>query len=295
MAKEMRMYGGQAVIEGVMMRGEKACTLAVRAPDGSIVVETNPLATFYRSRILKLPFLRGMFGIWDSLVLGMRAITSSAQIQVGEEEQLEGAPMVITMVFSLAFAIGLFFLLPVGLSYLAERVLGLASWTSNLLEGLIRLGLLIGYIWAISFIPDIRRVFAYHGAEHKTINAYEAGAPLTVESITKHTRLHARCGTAFLLTVVILSVLLFSTFGPLPLLPRLLSRILLLPVLAAVAYEYIRFTARQQDNAWARILIAPNLALQRMTTFEPEPDMIEVALKAFTTMREAEAGDSTDK
>lgn len=292
MAKEMKMYGGQAVIEGVMMRGEKACTLAVRAPDGSIVVETNPLATFYRSRLLKLPFLRGLLGIWDALVLAMRAITFSAQIQVGEEEKIEGAPMVITMLFSLAFAIGLFFLLPAGASYLAERFLGWDSWLANLVEGLIRLGLMIGYIWAIGFMPDIRRVFAYHGAEHKTINAYEAGVPLTVGAIAKHTRLHPRCGTAFLLTVVILSILLFSMLGPLPLLPRLLSRILLLPVLAAVAFELIRFTAHRQDKAWARALIAPNLALQRMTTLEPEPEMIEVALKAFTTMREAEGEDT---
>ncbi len=292
MAKEMKMYGGQAVIEGVMMRGEKTCTLAVRAPDGSIVVETDPLATFYRSPILKLPLLRGMLGIWDALVLGMRAITSSAQIQLGEDEKIEGAPMAITMIISLTLAIGFFFLLPAGLSYLAERFLGLAPWLSNLLEGLIRLVLLVGYIWAIGFMPDIRRVFGYHGAEHKTINAFEAGAPLTIESIARYSRLQPRCGTAFLLTVVVLSILLFASFGPLPLLPRLLSRILMLPVLAAVAYEFIRFTARWQDTPWAKVLIAPNLALQRLTTFEPEPDMIEVALKAFTTMREAESPSS---
>jgi len=292
LAKDMKMYGGQAVIEGVMMRGEKYCAMAVRAPDGSIVVETNPLSTFYRSRFLKLPFLRGMLGIWDSLVLGMRAITSSAQIQMGEEEKIEGAPLVLTMIFSLSMAIGLFFLLPAGLSYLAEQFLGLDNWFANLLEGLIRLGLLIGYVWVVGFIPDIRRVFAYHGAEHKTINAHEAGTPLTVESIAEQTRLHPRCGTAFLLTVVALSILLFTAIGPLPLLTRLLSRILLLPFLAAIAYEYIRLTARFADKAWARALIAPNLALQRLTTFEPEHDMIEVALKAFTTMREMEGQSS---
>jgi uncharacterized protein YqhQ len=282
------MYGGQAVIEGVMMRGERVSALAVRAPDGSIVVETNPLESFYRSRILKLPFLRGMLGIWDSLVLGMRAITSSAQIQVGEEEEIGGPIMAITMAVSLTIAIALFFLLPAGLSYLAERYLAWEPWASNLLEGLIRLGLLIGYVWAIGFMPDIRRVYAYHGAEHKTINTFEAGAPMTIDSIAKTTRLHPRCGTAFLLTVVVLSILFFSALGPMPLLPRLISRVLLLPVLAAIAYEYIRFTARFSDKAWAKALIAPNLALQRLTTFEPEPEMIEVALKAFTTMRAAE-------
>jgi uncharacterized protein YqhQ len=284
----MKMYGGQAVIEGVMMRGEKYCALAMRAPDGSIVVETNPLATFYRSRILKLPFLRGMLGIWDSLVLGMRALSSSAQVQAGEDEKIEAPAMALTMAASLALGIGIFFLLPAGLSYLMERYLAWSPWAANLLEGLIRLGLLIGYIWVIGFLPDIRRVFGYHGAEHKTINTFEAGAPLTPESIAQHTRLHPRCGTAFLLTVVLFSILLFSAFGPMPLLPRLLSRILMLPVLAAVAYEYIRFTARQQDKAWAKVFIAPNLALQRLTTFEPDAGMIEVALEAFKAMRSAE-------
>ncbi len=288
MAEELKTYGGQAVIEGVMMRGERVSALAVRAPDGSIAVETSPLASFYRSRIFKLPFLRGMLGIWDSLVLGMRSITASAQIQVGEDEKIEGPVMALTMAVSLTLAVGIFFLLPAGLSYLAERYLAWQPWASNLLEGIIRLGLLIGYVWAIGFMPDIRRVYAYHGAEHKTINSFEAGSPMTLETISKTTRLHPRCGTAFLLTVVILSILLFSALGPMPLLPRLISRILLLPVLAAVAYEYIRFTARYADRTWARILIAPNLALQRLTTFEPDTDMIEVALTAFTTMREAE-------
>lgn len=288
MAKELKTYGGQAVIEGVMMRGERVSALAVRAPDGSIVVETNPLESFYRSRIFKLPFLRGMLGIWDSLVLGMRSLTASAQIQVGEEEEIEGPVMLITMAISLTIAVSIFFLLPAGLSYLVERFLAWEPWASNLLEGLIRLGLLIGYVWAISFMPDIRRVFAYHGAEHKTINTFEAGAPMTLEAISKTTRLHPRCGTAFLLTVVILSILFFSALGPMSLLPRLISRILLLPVLGAIAYEYIRFTARFAEKTWARILIAPNLALQRLTTFEPDLDMIEVALRAFTTMRAAE-------
>jgi uncharacterized protein YqhQ len=288
LSKELKAYGGQAVIEGVMMRGERVSTLAVRTPDGSIVVETNPLESFYRNRLFKLPLLRGLLGIWDSLVLGMRAITSSAQIQVGEEEKIEGPIMAITLAISLVIAVSVFFLLPAGLSYLAERYLSWDPWASNLAEGLVRLGLLIGYVWGIGFMPDIRRVYAYHGAEHKTINTFEAGAPMTVESIAGMTRLHPRCGTAFLLTVVLLSILFFSALGPMPLLPRLISRILLLPVLAAIAYEFIRFTGRFSDRAWARVLIAPNLALQKLTTLEPEPDMIEVALKAFTTMREEE-------
>ncbi|MGD8814223.1 MAG: DUF1385 domain-containing protein [Anaerolineales bacterium] len=295
MSDGMKMYGGQAVLEGVMMRGEKVWTIAVRAPDDSIIVETKPLATFYRSGIMKLPFLRGLLGIWDALVLGMQALTFSAQIQVGEDEKIEGAPMAITMIFSLLIAIGLFFLLPAGVAYLAERWLGWSNWLVNITEGLIRLGLLVGYIWAIGFMPDIRRVFSYHGAEHKTINAYEAGTPLTVEGVRAHSRLHPRCGTAFLLTVVILSVLLFAALGPLPLLTRLISRILLLPLLAAISYEFIRLTGRLSERSWARVLIAPNLALQRLTTHEPEPEMIEVALEAFAALRAAEGTSVADK
>ncbi len=294
MSEGMKMYGGQAVIEGVMMRGEKTWTVAVRAPDDSIVVETKPLATFYRSGFLKLPFLRGLLGIWDALVLGMQALTFSAQIQVGEDEKIEGAPMAITLIVSILFAIGLFFLLPAGVAYLAERYLGWDLWLVYIAEGLIRLGLLIGYIWSISFMPDIRRVFSYHGAEHKTINAFEAGAPLTVDGVRAHSRLHPRCGTAFLLTVVVLSILLFAALGPLPLLSRLISRILLLPLLAAISYEYIRLTGRWSDRTWARVLMAPNLALQRLTTYEPQPEMIEVALKAFTTLRASEKASSND-
>jgi uncharacterized protein YqhQ len=159
------------------------------------------------------------------------------------------------------------------------------AWWSNLLEGLIRLALLVGYIWAVGQIPDIRRVFAYHGAEHKTINAYEAGAELTPENVARYPLEHTRCGTAFLLTLVLLSVLVFSLLGPLPWGWRLASRILLLPVLAGVAYEYIRWTARHIESPLVRLMVKPNLALQSLTTREPSSEMLEVSIAAFTAMR----------
>ncbi|HSF83218.1 MAG TPA: DUF1385 domain-containing protein [Anaerolineales bacterium] len=282
------MYGGQAVIEGVMMRGRQAVAIAMRAPNQEIVVHTEQLGGIYKSKITKIPFLRGLVMLWDALGLGMRALTISANTQTGEEEKLEGPALYLTLFISLAFGIGLFFLAPAAVGQLAEHYLGLNAWFSNLLEGLVRLLLLIGYIWVISFVPDIRRVFAYHGAEHKTINAFEAGAELTPEVVAGYSLEHPRCGTAFLLTLVLLSVVLFSLLGPLPIFWRLASRVLLLPVLAGLAYEYIRWTANHFDSAVVRWMIKPNLALQHLTTREPSPDMLEVSIKAFQTMQSYE-------
>ena len=173
-------YGGQAVIEGVLMRGQKAFAIAMRDPDGEVVVHKEELANVYRSRITKIPFLRGIILLWDALGLGMRALTISANTQTGEDEKLEGPALYLTIAVSLTIGVGLFFLLPAGLGSLAESLLGWNVWWNNLLEGVVRLLLLIAYIWAIGFMPDIKRLFAYHGAEHKTINAFEAGAELMV-------------------------------------------------------------------------------------------------------------------
>src|SRR5512138_1010384 len=206
-------YGGQAVIEGVMMRGQKAFAIAMRAPDGNIVVHKEDLAAVYRSKIAKIPFLRGIILLWDALGLGMRALTLSANTQTGEDENLEGPALYLTLTVSLAIGIGLFFLLPAGVGGLAEHYLGWSPWLNNLLEGVIRLVLLIGYSWAIGFMPDVKRLFGYHGAEHKTINAYEACAELTPENVAKYPLEHARCGTAFMLTFVLISVLVHSLLG----------------------------------------------------------------------------------
>jgi uncharacterized protein YqhQ len=281
-------YGGQAVIEGVMMRGQKAFAIAMRAPDGNIVVHKENLAKVYRSRITTIPFLRCVILLWDALGLGMRALTVSANTQTGEEEKLEGPALYLTLTLSLAIGIGVFFLLPAGVGGLAEKYLGWSPFLNNLLEGMLRLALLVGYIWAIGFMPDVRRLFAYHGAEHKTINAFEAGAELTPENVARYSLQHARCGTAFLLTLVLISILVFTFLGPLPMFWRLASRVLLIPVLAGIAVEYIRWTANHLDWPIVRLMIKPNLALQSLTTREPDRSMLEVAIESFKTMRNAE-------
>ena len=281
-------YGGQAVIEGVMMRGQKGYAIAMRAPDGKIVVHKEGLAKVYRSRITKMPFLRGTLLLWDALGLGMRALTLSANTQTGEEEKLEGPALYVTLATSLIFGIGLFFLLPAGVGGLAEHYLGWSPLANNLLEGVIRLLLLIVYIWAIGFMPDVKRLYGYHGAEHKTINAFEAGAELTPEVVAKYPIEHARCGTAFMLTLMLLSVLVFTLLGDMTIIWRLATRILFIPILAGIAVEYIRWTANHLDSPFVRLLIKPNLALQSLTTREPDNSMLEVAIESFKTMRQAE-------
>lgn len=294
MTEKGPLYGGQAVIEGVMMRGTAAWAVAVRAPDSSIRIDLRQLGAAYRGSLAKAPFVRGLFVLWDAVVLGMSALSYSANVQAGDDDKIEGAPLTLTIVFSLALGIGVFFLLPVGAAYLIERITAWPTWSTNLVEGVIRLAILVGYIWGIGFIPDIARVYAYHGAEHMTINAFEHGAPLTVEDVLRFSRLHPRCGTAFLLKVVVASILVFSLVGPLPLAARLASRLVLLPVLASLAYEYIRLSSRFSDQGWFRVFIAPNLALQELTTRPPEPAMVEVAIAAFEALRSAETGAATD-
>ncbi len=281
-------YGGQAVIEGVMMRGQKAYAIAMRAPDGSIEIHTQKLANVYRSGITKIPFLRGSILLWDALGLGMNALTISANTQTGEDEKLEGPALYLTLGLSLTLGIGLFFLLPAGLGGLAEHYLGWSPWLNNLVEGVLRLVFLIAYIWGISFMPDVKRLFMYHGAEHKTINAFEAGAELTPEVVAKYPIEHARCGTAFLLTLVLLSILIFTALGPMPIVWRLLTRVLFIPILAGIAIEYIRWTANHLDSPFVQMLIKPNLALQHLTTSTPDNSMLEVAIASFQSMRKAE-------
>jgi len=305
-------YGGQAVIEGVMMRGASAFAIAMRNPEQKIVLHTEKLGGIYKSRIAKIPFLRGLIMLWDALGLGMRALTISANVQTGEDEKLEGPALYLTIGLSLTFGIGLFFLVPAGAGWLFERVASpgvipvpasevvenavsaaqtvspALGWIGNLIEGLVRLGLLILYIVLIGRLEDIKRVFGYHGAEHKTINAFEAGDELTPENVARHSLEHPRCGTAFLLTLILLSVLLFTLLGPMPLFWRFTTRILLIPVLAALAYEYIRWTATHLDSSFVRWLIKPNLALQRLTTREPSREMLEVAIASFNAMRAEE-------
>ena len=282
-------YGGQAVMEGVLMRGKRNVAMAVRAPSGEIVTYEEELPNLYRSKWMKIPFIRGVIGLWDSLNLGTRLLTKSANLASGEEEQLEGAALVGTVLLSLVLGVGIFFVLPAFLAGLAEKFLSLTSWWSNMLEGLLRLVILITYLSIMGRIPEIQRVFSYHGAEHKTINAFEAGVEMTPEVVAQQTIVHPRCGTSFILTLVLLSVLIFTLLGPLPLHWRLLSRILMLPLVSGIAYEYIRFAANWMDkSAFVRWLIQPNLWLQKLTTREPSIDMLEVSIKAFNLMLEGE-------
>ncbi|MFZ0534815.1 MAG: DUF1385 domain-containing protein [Anaerolineales bacterium] len=282
------LYGGQAVIEGVMMRGTHSVAIAMRTPNKEIALHKEPLGALYKHKIIKIPFLRGLVMLLDALILGTRALTISANTQTGEDEKIEGPLLFVTLFLSLAIGIGLFFLAPAALGQLSERYLGIGSWWGNLLEGFVRLVLLVGYIWAVGQMPDIRRVFAYHGAEHKTINAYEAGVELIPENVAKFSVEHPRCGTAFLLTLILLSILIFSLLGPLSFWWRMASRILFLPFLACIAYEYIRWTANHLDSKLVQIMIKPNLALQHLTTREPSNDMLEVAIAAFNAMRSEE-------
>lgn len=285
---KMPTYGGQAVIEGVMMRGKHTCAIAMRAPSRAIVIHTEPLGSIYTGKIARIPFLRGIIMLWDALGLGMRALTISANVQTDEDQKLEGPALYLTLAFSLALGIALFFLLPALIGQLSERIFELSAAWGNIVEGLTRLLLLIGYIWAVGFIPDVRRVFAYHGAEHKTINAFEAGTELKPENVARFSVQHPRCGTAFLLTLVLLSILVFSLLGPLPLFWRLTSRVILIPVLAGLAYEYIRWSANHLESTLVRWLVKPNLALQSLTTREPSLDMLEVSIAAFNAMRTGE-------
>ena len=221
----------------------------------------------------------------------MRALTISANAQGEEDEKIEGPLLYLTMAFSLGFAVLLFFLAPATAGhYLGDWFTISSGWVTNLIEGIIRILILIAYILLISRMEDIKRVFGYHGAEHKTINAFEAGAELTPDEVAKYSLEHPRCGTAFLLTVMIFSVVLFTLLGPIDsILVKLLTRIILVPVLASVSYEYIRWTARNLGSPFVRALIKPNLALQRLTTNEPDLKMLEVAIASFNTMRAKEA------
>jgi uncharacterized protein YqhQ len=283
-------YGGQAVMEGVMMRGSNVMAVAVRQPDGNVVLHSEDLnPRIYHGPLSRIPFLRALTSLWDVLVLGIRTLMYSADVALGEDEEVsfDGPIGWGTLAFSLILGIGLFFVVPLLLVGIADRYIT-SSFLSNVVEGLIRLAIFLAYVWAIGLIPDIQRVFAYHGAEHKTVNAYEAGAELTPTEVARFSTAHFRCGTAFLLTVMVISILIFALLGRPPMALRILSRILLLPVIAGIAYEFIKFTGRHQDSRWVRAIAAPNLALQKLTTREPDLSMLEVSIAALERVLEAE-------
>jgi uncharacterized protein YqhQ len=273
-------YGGQAVVDGVMMRGLTQATTVVRAPDGRLVRRTEDLPGAVRGPVARLPLLRGLVALWEMLILGTRMMLFSARIHSGISERDVSKRAVGTMLlFSLTLAVGLFFVFPLLVSRAAGGVHG--SLLSNVLEGVIRLALFLGYLILIARMPQMYRVFQYHGAEHKTINAYEAGAPLTPESVQRYSTLHVRCGTAFLLWVAALSIVVFAAIGHPPLFLGIVSRVVLVPVIAALGYELLRLGARYYRFAPVRAIMQPGLWLQHLTTREPSNDQVEVAIAAL--------------
>ncbi len=275
-------YGGQAVIEGVMMRGPDSRAVAVRLPDTEIIVDEKKVGSLARRiPVLNWPLVRGTVVLIESLVLGVEALTYSAnQATAGEDEELTIKEIVITIGIAFGLAIVLFAVLP---TFAAHLLIGIApgSFIQNLIEGFFRIAIFLAYVLAVRQLADIRRVFEYHGAEHKVINAYEAGAELTVEQVQKYPTLHPRCGTSFILIVLVISILVFSLLGEQVLWWRILSRVLLLPVVAGISYELVKLSGKYTANALCRILIAPGLWLQKLTTAPPDNGQVEVAIAAF--------------
>jgi uncharacterized protein YqhQ len=306
--------GGQAVLEGVMMRGIRTWSVAVRAPSaeqltrgereipsGEIAVQTFPFSSaLRRHRVLRLPLLRGVVALGGSMAIGLRALNISANAQIGEGgagedsvgggEALSGFAWAGALVVSFAFAIGLFFVVPVGLVSLIKSQLH-SSTLFWLIEGIVRTVIFLGYLVLLSRLRELRRVFEYHGAEHKTIACHEAGQDLTPENAAHFSRLHPRCGTSFLLVVMIVAIFVFAPIG----LPAwywlLATRILGVPVIAGISFEIIKLAARHRDRVWVRALMAPGLALQRLTTREPDHSQLAVAIAALRSVLEVESGD----
>ncbi|HCB92752.1 MAG TPA: DUF1385 domain-containing protein [Selenomonas sp.] len=272
--------GGQAVIEGVMMRAPGKVATAVREPGGKIAVETKDVNSISdRYPILKKPMLRGTVTLIESLVLGIRSLSYSAKMAGEEDEQLSDKEMAMTIAVAFLLASVLFIAIPTGAAKLFHFITE-DPFFLNLMEGFLRLFIFLGYIWGISRMKDIRRVFQYHGAEHKTIFCYEAGLPLTVENVQKFPRLHPRCGTAFLLIVMLVSIFVYAFLGWPELWLRILSRIVLLPVVAGISYEIIR-VAGCSGNPIVHAAILPGLWLQYLTTRPPEDEMVEVAIESL--------------
>ncbi len=305
-------YGGQAVMEGVMMRGRNSAAVAIRRPDASIYLHEEALnPRLYQNRLFRLPFLRGLLLLWEMLVLGTRLMTFSANVASGAinpespslkatnatassddvsgiaaDEELEappqigGAVLIFTLLLSLGFAVVVFFLGPLFIASLLHNQIG-TGWLNLTVEGVVRLVLLVGYLYLIGRLPDIQRVFGYHGAEHKAINAMEQGDPLDVAHVRRASRVHTRCGTGFLLLVMVVSIFVFALVGSPPLLIKVISRIILVPVVAGISYELMRLGAANYRFRIVRWLLAPGLALQGLTTREPDDSMIECAIAAL--------------
>lgn len=280
------LYGGQAVVEGVMIRGRDHAALSIRRDDQSIARHEIDLTSWSKVRARRIPMMRGVVILTETLMVGMRALSISASEaappneKTGEREEFGKGSIAVMLLISLVAGIGIFFLLPLGLSRLAENA-GANAFTANVIEGAVRLAIFVGYIWLIGRMSDIRRVFGYHGAEHMAVAAHEAGEPLTVESVRRFPEAHPRCGTSFLMTVVVVSILIFIFIPRDPVWLLVGSRIVLIPVIGAISYELIRYAGTHPTLFWVRLLGAPNLWLQNLTTRPPEDGMIEVAIDAM--------------
>ncbi len=279
-------YGGQAVIEGVMMRGRKTMVTAVRRPGGGLAINIQPLPTIYTSRLRKVPLVRGIIILIEALVLGVKTLLYSANISLEEEEEeISGVLVWVILTVSLILAVAVFFMIPLLLTRLLDPYIH-SSLVFHLIEGFIRLALFIAYLKSIALMPDIKRVFAYHGAEHKAVNAYEAGVPLEVEAVREHNTAHVRCGTSFLFAVLIIAIVVFALIGRPSLWLMVLWRIVLIPAIAAFGYEVTYFGARHVKNGLVRAILAPGLWLQTLTTRESDDSQLEVALTALNKVVE---------
>ena len=298
--------GGQAILEGVMMRAPRAMAIAVRRPSGEIVVKREqmpPLSERYP--IVKLPILRGAVALFTSLILGIKALNFSANEALEEEvdengeskkEELTSWALAGTMAVAFGFGIALFFFLPLYLTKLLVPIIGDHNVVFNLVDGVIRVIVFLIYIWSIARMKDIQRVFQYHGAEHKTIFAFEAGAELTIEQVKTFSRLHPRCGTSFLLIVMLVSIAVFSLIPKAwPFVYKALSRVVLLPLIAGISYEFLKWSAKNDQNPLVKLVITPGLALQRLTTREPDDDQLEVAIRSVKEALDENGGYADDR
>lgn len=280
--------GGQAVIEGVLMKGPRQWGLSVRTPEGTLWKKKWEDASWTHKGLWKYPFIRGIAVMAEMLRVGMKALSVSANVALGEEESFSFRDLLISIIVAVFAVVALFIALPVWVADRATALWALSPVGKNVLEGLIRGGVFVLYVALLGVWNDMRRVFAYHGAEHKTVNAYEQGAPMDPEVIANYSRIHRRCGTSFLLVVVVVSIFVFALAGNGPFWWRALSRVLLLPFVIGISYEFIRFASH--SKTWGRWLIMPALSLQYLTTREPEKDQIEVAISALQLALEGEEG-----
>jgi uncharacterized protein YqhQ len=272
-------YGGQALIEGVLMRGRDAIAVAFRHPEGQIVWASEPLTSgVHGTRLAKAPLVRGLVVLYETLIVGTRWLIRSANIQASADGlELGRGSVALMLLITLGLGVGVFFLLPLWVASVAAANVE-AGWVQHLIEGIVRVGIFLGYLALISRTPDIRRVFEYHGAEHMTIHALEHGDPLTVDKVRQYPTAHPRCGTEFLVVVILLSILLFSLVGRQDAAVMVGSRIVLIPVIAAIGYELLRLGARFRSNPVVKVLMSPGILVQKITTKQPSDDQIEVAI-----------------